>query len=372
MRAFKFTCAIVLLTIFLTFIFSVANEGRADYVPGSAIRNYQPLEPLPVISQSPNNLAEYLNSAFKLGIGLAIAFAVFMIIWGGFEYVTTESLTGKSGARERIENALWGLLIALAAYIILYTLNPELVALQGVSFGTQSNNGALQNRPNTNGLIDDKGTSNTNTDGNTNQDREPCDYIKHKISSLENQIENTKKQFTETEGAGQIYENGDFRVNLPKSDIDTFQKRIDEADDLGEAEYQRFVDKIHGEMLAKAEEYNNRLAAYTKQISDSGQELAATQKNFSANCGEPTTNFNNQPITDPNYTNGPGSKDILYIGGGPDGDRTSLNPWCFSTRSTGERRCYSSKSKCEKIRKESRDSAVRQCFKNPLFPLYKR
>jgi hypothetical protein len=41
--------------------------------------------------------------------------------------MTTESISGKSGAKERIKNAIIGLLIALLIWIILNTINPNLL-----------------------------------------------------------------------------------------------------------------------------------------------------------------------------------------------------------------------------------------------------
>jgi len=62
---------------------------------------------------------------------LAGIFAVFMIIWGGFEYVSTDAISGKSAGKEKIEGALWGLGLALGSYLILNTINPELLKFSG-------------------------------------------------------------------------------------------------------------------------------------------------------------------------------------------------------------------------------------------------
>ena len=87
------------------------------------------LEPIVVngTSQDRVNIASYLGEMFKIGIGLAGIFAVFMIVWGGFEYVSTDAIAGKSAGKEKIEGALWGLGLALGSYLILNTINPELL-----------------------------------------------------------------------------------------------------------------------------------------------------------------------------------------------------------------------------------------------------
>jgi hypothetical protein len=68
-----------------------------------------------------------------LVIALAVLLAIIMTIWGGFKYMTVESVTGKSGARKTIQDAVTGLLLALASYLILYTINPDLVNLANVN-----------------------------------------------------------------------------------------------------------------------------------------------------------------------------------------------------------------------------------------------
>jgi len=53
--------------------------------------------------------------------------AVIMIIWGGIQYMSTDAISGKSEAKNTIQNAIWGLLLAISAWLILNTINPDLV-----------------------------------------------------------------------------------------------------------------------------------------------------------------------------------------------------------------------------------------------------
>ncbi len=73
------------------------------------------------------NAATFLPGLFKLMIGIATALAVIMLIFGGIKYMSTDAIGGKSDARATIENAIWGLLLAISAWLILYTINPKLV-----------------------------------------------------------------------------------------------------------------------------------------------------------------------------------------------------------------------------------------------------
>ena len=72
----------------------------------------------------------YVNSLIKLVIGLIGVFSVVMLIVAGVEIMTpgataSEKMTGKA----RAVNALLGLLVAVGAYVILNTINPNLVNL---------------------------------------------------------------------------------------------------------------------------------------------------------------------------------------------------------------------------------------------------
>ena len=70
---------------------------------------------------------DILPSIFNLGIAAAVVLAFIMIVWGGILYMTTDSWTGKKDGIAKITNSLYGLGIALVAWIALYTINPNLV-----------------------------------------------------------------------------------------------------------------------------------------------------------------------------------------------------------------------------------------------------
>ncbi|MBI2086781.1 MAG: hypothetical protein HYT69_01255 [Candidatus Zambryskibacteria bacterium] len=71
--------------------------------------------------------ATYIPGLFRLIIGIAGVLAVVRIIFGGIKYMSTDAFSGKNEAKGVIENALWGLLLAMAAWLIVYTINPGLV-----------------------------------------------------------------------------------------------------------------------------------------------------------------------------------------------------------------------------------------------------
>ncbi len=80
-----------------------------------------------------NNIGKYLNYIFKFIIGLCAALAVIMLIINGVMYMGDESIFGKTEAKSKMFAAIGGLLIALGAYALLNTINPDLTGKGGVT-----------------------------------------------------------------------------------------------------------------------------------------------------------------------------------------------------------------------------------------------
>ncbi len=95
----------------------------------AASTSYTMLQPLPTISDGGGvtNFTTYITKGFEFSIAIAAGLAVIMIIWGGFDYILTDSISGKSAGKKKITNAIIGLLLALGSYAILNTINPCLL-----------------------------------------------------------------------------------------------------------------------------------------------------------------------------------------------------------------------------------------------------
>lgn len=94
--------------------------------------NYAPLAPLPIgdAGAIPTNytLSSYLSGMIKLLIALGAATAILFAIIGGTRYVAASiNPSAKKDALERIWNALIGLTIMLTSYLLLNSINPDLV-----------------------------------------------------------------------------------------------------------------------------------------------------------------------------------------------------------------------------------------------------
>lgn len=77
--------------------------------------------------ESENKIGDYLNIILMIAIGLCGALAVIMIVVRGVQYMGDESVFGKTEAKHHIMQAVLGLILALGAYAILNTINPNLV-----------------------------------------------------------------------------------------------------------------------------------------------------------------------------------------------------------------------------------------------------
>lgn len=78
-------------------------------------------------------LAQYIGGVYTFLLSIVGLMAAVMMVIGGFQYVTSGGDQGKIGAgKKRIVNALTGLVLALSSYVILYSINPDLVAFNGL------------------------------------------------------------------------------------------------------------------------------------------------------------------------------------------------------------------------------------------------
>jgi len=93
----------------------------------TSIDTYKLLAPIGEMTTAPTNFGDYANKILLIVIGLCGVLAVVMIVIGGFMYMGDESVFGKTEAKGQITRAILGLLIALGAYALLNTINPDLL-----------------------------------------------------------------------------------------------------------------------------------------------------------------------------------------------------------------------------------------------------
>ncbi len=76
-----------------------------------------------------NDLGVYLNVIFSVILGIIGILAVIKIILGGLQYMSTDAISGKEDGKHMIQSAVGGLLLAIIAWIILNTINPDLLKI---------------------------------------------------------------------------------------------------------------------------------------------------------------------------------------------------------------------------------------------------
>ena len=121
------------------------NEGKTN----STVSKLQPALSVPippVILRKPRTLtigetdyidipwiADYIAGAFRYGVSIGGVLAVVMMMIGGFRYVTAGGDTSRvMKAKECIGDAVLGLSILLGSFLILNTINPDLVFLPAI------------------------------------------------------------------------------------------------------------------------------------------------------------------------------------------------------------------------------------------------
>lgn len=83
---------------------------------------------------------QYANLMFTTIFALAVAMAVVKLAWAGFIYASSEIISTKSEAKKSITNVFIGIIIALGAYLLLKTINPDLVNFKLDSLGKLKSN----------------------------------------------------------------------------------------------------------------------------------------------------------------------------------------------------------------------------------------
>jgi hypothetical protein len=106
-----------ILPFFINISYTLAYEVGLPNIPGT-----------PNPYESPANFVYYLF-VFALAVGGILAFG--SIVIAGIEWtISAGNPSLQEDAKDRIRNAVFGLILLLASYVILYTINPQLVRLK--------------------------------------------------------------------------------------------------------------------------------------------------------------------------------------------------------------------------------------------------
>jgi D-alanyl-D-alanine dipeptidase len=81
-------------------------------------------------------LSDYITAMYKYLISISTIIAIVMVMIGGLQYVLAGGHGDVGKAKERIKNAVIGLVLLLSVYLILYLVNPQLTLLKSIKLET--------------------------------------------------------------------------------------------------------------------------------------------------------------------------------------------------------------------------------------------
>ena len=107
--------------------------------------SYVPMAPIPGYIEEGveiSSLGGYLQSIFQFAIAAIVVMAVIFVTYGGFLYLTAgDSQQKVDEGKKRIQGAVGGLLLAAASFVILNTLNPQLLNFEFTGAGPGGGSG---------------------------------------------------------------------------------------------------------------------------------------------------------------------------------------------------------------------------------------
>ncbi len=113
---------IILLGLMLVFVFSTTSTVLGG--------SYTTHEEIPGQGGVTNDFPTFLKMLYNFSIGIVAILAIIMVGVGAFTYIVTSAGNASKMAdgKEMIYSALFGLAIALIAYITLFLINPDLIS----------------------------------------------------------------------------------------------------------------------------------------------------------------------------------------------------------------------------------------------------
>ena len=127
MKCFQCRKLLLIIPLFGLF-FLVASLFSVSLV--EAASSYQPYTGIPgQETTGVQDFPHYLTLIYKFGVTSATILAIFMISLGAFNYIVTSAgnASKMANAKDMIFNAIYGLILVMIAWIILFIINPDLI-----------------------------------------------------------------------------------------------------------------------------------------------------------------------------------------------------------------------------------------------------
>lgn len=117
-----------ILIISVLSFFAIATTAYAQgFVPLAEIPGLTSPDVTSIIPSQ--GFAAFFNNLYKYCIGLSAVLAVIMIVWGGLEISTQDSISKQGAGRERITQAIYGLVLVLSPVLVFSIINPAILNL---------------------------------------------------------------------------------------------------------------------------------------------------------------------------------------------------------------------------------------------------
>jgi uncharacterized membrane protein len=121
---------ILSLLVFLIRTLAYADAGGSGADTSAEYKLLAPIGTLKTLSPYGDSFSFYLQRIVNISIAVAGAISVLILIIGGLQYILSSvNETAKKDAKDKITNAVFGLLIALSGVLLLQTINPDLLKL---------------------------------------------------------------------------------------------------------------------------------------------------------------------------------------------------------------------------------------------------
>lgn len=102
--------------------------GTMDITPSSAPSGTVSMGALDTLFAA-KDLPSVLNALFVLAISIGAVLAVLRIAYAGYLYLKGDIWGNKSKAKDYLQDAVFGLVLLLAVWVILHSINPDLLNL---------------------------------------------------------------------------------------------------------------------------------------------------------------------------------------------------------------------------------------------------
>ena len=104
------------------------------FAPHVFAQGFVPLAAIPGLTDidttaTNTDLAVFFNNLYKYLIGLAAVLAVIEIVWGGLQISTQDSISKQGEGKERIQQAIIGLILVLSPVLVFSIINPSILNL---------------------------------------------------------------------------------------------------------------------------------------------------------------------------------------------------------------------------------------------------